>query len=115
MNSVIAKTAKKNLPMPSTVPAGYYAGRVKAFWRYTLARFLVFAVCWGALWGLGLLVFEMSPLSNLVILLVAMLVSAVVSAFLLAGLRDDLARNIEDRATRMTERLEESRSAEDVD
>lgn len=88
---------------------------MKAFLRYTLARFAVFGVCWAVLWGLGWLVFEMSPLSNLVILIAAMLVSAVVSAFVLAGMRDNLARNIEERATRMTERLEESRRAEDVD
>ena len=50
---------------------------MKAFWRYTLARFAVFGVCWAVLWSLGWLVFEMSPLSNLLILLAAMLVSAV--------------------------------------
>lgn len=88
---------------------------MKVFWRYTLARFAVFGVCWAVLWGLGWLVFEMSPLSNSLILLTAMLISAVVSAFLLAGMRNDLALNIEQRATRMTERLEESRRAEDVD
>ncbi len=88
---------------------------MKAFWRYTLARFAVFGVCWAVLWSLGWLVFEMSPLSNLLILLAAMLLSAVISAFLLAGLRNELAMNIEQRAARMTERLEESRRAEDVD
>lgn len=88
---------------------------MKAFWRYTLARFVVFAICWAVLWGLGWLVFEMSPLSNLLIVMAAMLVSAIVSAFVLAGLRNELALNIEERATRMTERLEESRRAEDVD
>ncbi|MGA8852399.1 MAG: DUF4229 domain-containing protein [Aeromicrobium sp.] len=88
---------------------------MKAFWRYTLARFAVFGVCWAVLWSLGWLVFEMSPLSNLLILLAAMLLSAVLSAFLLAGLRNELAMNIEQRAARMTERLEESRRAEDVD
>ena len=88
---------------------------MKAFWRYTLARFAVFGVVWAVLWGLGWLVFEMSPLSNLLIVLAAMLISAVVSAFVLAGLRNELALNIEQRAARMTERLEESRRAEDVD
>jgi hypothetical protein len=88
---------------------------VKVFLRYTLARFVVFGVCWAVLWGIGLLIFEMSPLINLLILIVAMLASAVISAFVLAGMRNDLALNIEQRATRMTERLEESRSAEDID
>ena len=75
----------------------------------------MFGVCWAVLWGIGLLIFEMSPLINLLILIVAMLASAVISAFVLAGMRNDLALNIEQRATRMTERLEESRSAEDID
>ncbi len=88
---------------------------MKSFWKYTLARFAVFGVCWGVLYGVGLLVFEMSSLINLLILVVAMLVSAVISAFVLAGMRNELALGIEQRATRMTERLEESRRAEDID
>lgn len=88
---------------------------MKAFWRYTLARFLVFGACWAVLWAVGLLIFEMSPLINLLILIAAMLISAIISAFVLAGMRNDLALNIEQRAARMTERLEESRRAEDVD
>ncbi len=88
---------------------------MKAFWRYTIARLAVLGVCWVVLWLIGLLVFEQSTTTNLVVLLLAMLVSAVVSAFVLAPLRDDLARNVQERAERMTQRLEESRSAEDVD
>lgn len=88
---------------------------MKEFYKYTLARFAVFGVCWAVLYGIGLLIFEMSSLINLLILVVAMLISAVVSAFVLAGMRNDLALNIEQRATRMTERLEESRRAEDID
>ena len=88
---------------------------MKAFWTYTLARFAVFGGCWAILWVVGQFIFEMSTLSNFVILVAAMLLSAVISAFALAGLRNNLALNIEQRATRMTERLEESRRAEDVD
>jgi len=86
---------------------------MKAFWRYTIARFAVLGVCWLLLWGIGLLIFEQSALTNLIVLIAAMLVSAVISAFTLAPLRDDLARNVQERAERMTQRLEESRSAED--
>ena len=88
---------------------------MKQFWRYTLARFAVFGACWAVLWVIGQFIFEMSTLSNTLILVAAMLLSAVISAFALAGLRNDLALNIEQRATRMTQRLEESRRAEDVD
>jgi hypothetical protein len=35
--------------------------------------------------------------------------------FLLAGLRDRLAQDVHQRATRMTDRIEESRRAEDID
>lgn len=88
---------------------------MKAFWRYTIARFAVFGVCWLVLWAIGLLIFEQSTLTNLIVLIAAMLVSAIISAFALAPLREDLARNVQERAERMTQRLEESRSAEDVD
>lgn len=88
---------------------------MKEFWRYTIARLAVFGVCWLVFWGIGLLIFEQSTMTNLIVLFVAMLVSAVISAFLLAPLRDDLARNVQERAERMNQRLEESRSAEDVD
>jgi len=88
---------------------------MKAFWRYTIARLAIFGVCWAVLWLIGLLVFEQSTMTNLIVLIIAMLVSAVISAFVLAPLRDDLARNVQERAERMTQRLEESRSAEDID
>jgi|GEM_PF-3573566 len=88
---------------------------MKAFWRYTIARLALFGVCWLVLWGIGLLIFEQSTLTNLIVLMIAMLVSAVVSAFVLAPLRDDLVRHVQARAERMTERLEEARGAEDVD
>lgn len=89
---------------------------MKAFWRYTIARLAILGACLLVFTGIGALVFE--ELTNavmLVILLVAMVVSAVISAFVLAPLRDDLARNVQERAERMSQRLEESRSAEDVD
>ncbi len=88
---------------------------MKAFWRYTVARLALLGVCWLVLWGIGLLVFEQSTTTNLIVLVAAMLVSAVIAAFVLAPLRDDLARNVQERAERMTQRLEESRRAEDVD
>ena len=88
---------------------------MKAFWTYTLARFGVFAVTFGVLWLIGSIWIEWSALTTSLVLLVALVVSAILSIFLLEGLRNNLARHIQARATRMTERIEESRRAEDVD
>jgi len=86
-----------------------------AFWRYTLARLAVFGVCFAIVWFTIPIWFERTDIVNIFALLVAMVISSVVSIFLLAGLRDNLAQDVHERATRMTERIEESRRAEDVD
>jgi mannitol-specific phosphotransferase system IIBC component len=88
---------------------------MKAFWTYTLARLAVFGVCLVVVWFALPIWFERTELVNIFALLVAMVISSIISVFLLSGLRDNLAQNVHDRATRMTERLEESRRAEDVD
>lgn len=88
---------------------------MKAFWTYTLARFAVFAVTFSAVWLIASLFVEWGEITTLLVLLVSLLLSSVISIFVLAGLRDKLAQNVQERAARMTQRLEESRSAEDVD
>ena len=87
---------------------------MKAFWLYTLARFGVLVVSYLAVWLIASIWFDPAFL-NLFVLLVSFLVSAVVSYFALAGLRDDLALHISERAGRLSQRIEESRRAEDVD
>lgn len=88
---------------------------MKAFWTYTLARLAVFAVCFAIVWSLAQIWLDSTTIVNIWVLLIALVVSSVLSIFLLAGLRDKLARNVQDRAERMTARLEESRRAEDID
>lgn len=88
---------------------------MKAFWRYTLARLSVLAVTYLLLWGGGQFFLEFDELTNLLVLLAAMIISSIISIFLLAGMREDLAANVQQRAERMSSRIEESRSAEDVD
>ena len=88
---------------------------MKAFWTYTLARLGVFAVCFVIVWGLSRIWLESTAVLNIWVLLISLVVSSVISVFLLAGLRDKLALNVHERATRMTERIEESRRAEDID
>ena len=87
---------------------------MKAFWLYTLARFAVLAATYLVIWGIVSIWFD-PAFGNLFVLLVAFVVSSVISYFALGRLRDDLAINISDRAGRITERIEKSRSAEDVD
>ena len=88
---------------------------MKAFWTYTLARLAVFAACFVVIWLLSQLWLDSSTVANVWVLLISLVVSSVISVFLLAGLRDKLALNVHERATRMTERIEESRRAEDID
>ncbi len=88
---------------------------MKAFWTYTLARFAVFAVMYGVIWVIASFVMEPTPVENLFVVLIALVGSSIISVFALADLRNKLANNIQKRAARMTERIEESRRAEDVD
>lgn len=88
---------------------------MKAFLTYTAARFALFAVTFGIVWGIASIFFESGNTFSLLVLLVALILSSVASIFLLADLRNKLALNVQQRAERMTERLEESRRAEDID
>ncbi len=88
---------------------------MKAFWTYTLARLGVLLVCLAVVWLVASQFFEQSEGFNIVVILASLVLSSVISVFLLSGLRNNLAQNVQDRATRMTERIEESRRAEDID
>ena len=88
---------------------------MKAFVTYTLARLGLFLGAYALLWAIAWFWLEFTTLTNLLVMFLALVISAVAAIFLLGGLRDNLARNIEQRADRMSKRIEESRSAEDVD
>lgn len=88
---------------------------MKAFWTYTLARLAVFAVCLVAIWLISSIWLEKSAVTDLWVVLISLVVSSVISIFALGGLRQNLAKNVQERAERMTQKMEESRSAEDVD
>ena len=88
---------------------------MKAFWTYTLARLAVFGATFGVVWLIASIWVEWGNLTSLLVLLVSLVLSSVISIFALAGLRDRLAKNVQERAARMTQRIEESRNAEDVD
>ena len=83
---------------------------MKEFAVYTGLRLVLFAVCFGVLWA-GL----RSWLGLFPLLLLALLASSILSVFVLRVARDRLAAVIERRATRMSQRIDAVRSAEDDD
>lgn len=88
---------------------------MKAFWTYTLARFVILLVCLPVVWAVGQIWFERTEIFNIFALLVALVISSAISIFALAGMRNKLAMNVHQRAERMSARIEESRNAEDID
>ena len=83
---------------------------MKEFAIYTGLRAALFAVCLGVLW-----VVLHTWLSILPIALLALIVSAILSIFVLRAARDRLAGQIDTRAKKISTRLEQARSAEDDD
>lgn len=88
---------------------------MKAFWTYTLARLAVFGVCFAVVYALSSIWLDSTNVVTIWVLLISLVASSVISVFALGGLRDNLARNVQERAARMTARIEESRRAEDID
>jgi mannitol-specific phosphotransferase system IIBC component len=87
---------------------------VKEFIVYTAARFGVFAGVYGVVIGAYVLVAG-TPVPVLWPLLVAAVVSTVLSAYLLRGMRDRFAAKVHQRAERMSQRFDHMRAKEDVD
>jgi hypothetical protein len=83
---------------------------MKEFAVYTGLRLLLFAACFGILW-----VALQNWLNIFPVLLLALILSSILSVFVLRAARDRLAGTIERRATRMSERIEAARRAEDDD
>jgi len=86
---------------------------MKSFWKYTVARLAVLAVTFVGLWGLAMLL-DIARGNLPFILIASIIVSAVISLFVLRGMRDELAAKLQDRANRATNRVDSSRDA-DVD
>ena len=74
---------------------------MKEFALYTAARLGVFVGCYAVVLGLVTLVGGRSAASGLWPLVVAVLVSAVVSAYALRGLRDRFSARVQSRADRI--------------
>jgi Protein of unknown function (DUF4229) len=88
-------------------------GRVKEFWIYTGLRLLLFLATAAVVSGIWLAV---AGSANVMwVLVIALLVSGAASYSVLGRQRSALARHVDERARRASEKLEEMRAKEDAD
>jgi hypothetical protein len=86
---------------------------VKEFWTYTGLRLLFFAASIVVVGGAWLAI---SDSANVMwVLLISLVISGLASYFLLGSQRGALARHVDERARRATERFEELKAKEDAD
>jgi Protein of unknown function (DUF4229) len=85
--------------------AGAYADITMAFVRYTALRLLIFVIAAALLWIIGLRGFAL--------LLFAVLLSGIVSLFVLNRSRDELSTALVGRQQRIRQRLADRTAAED--
>ena len=90
-----------------------YAECVKEFWVYTGLRLAVFVATTAVVFGIWLAVAGTAPI--MWVLVIALVLSGAGSYFLLGRQRAALARHVDERARRATEKLEELRAKEDID
>jgi hypothetical protein len=91
-----------------------YAGRVKEFAVYTAARLGIFLLSYALVIGIYLLVSgEREEIPLIWPFLVAVVISAVASVYLLRGQRERFAVAIHERAQRASARVEQARAKED--
>ena len=88
---------------------------MKHFVVYTLLRFGLFVATYAVLAGLTVLVFGESGAALFVALILAAVLSSLLSLRLLAGPRERFAESVEARAGRAKAKFEEIRSREDAD
>jgi hypothetical protein len=88
---------------------------MKGFLLYTAMRFGVFLATYALVVGVYLLVTDGRSLPILWPLILAAVLSTLVSVYLLRGPRDRLAAGVQARAERMSARYEQMRSKEDTD
>ncbi|MDP3967341.1 MAG: DUF4229 domain-containing protein [Nocardioides sp.] len=88
---------------------------MKPFVIYTLLRVALFVACYSLTIGVYMLVAGTDSVPVLWPLLVAVVLSSLLSYPLLRGPRVRFAQRIEERAQRATERFEASKAKEDVD
>ena len=92
-----------------------YAGAVKEFTVYTLGRLGLFVAAYAHVVGIYMLAAGTSHIPVIWPFLVAVVLSAVASYYLLKGPRERFALRVQERAANATRRFEEARAKEDVD
>ncbi len=92
-----------------------YAGGVKEFTVYTLGRLGLFAAAYAVVVGIYMLAAGTSHIPVFWPFLVAIVLSAVASYYLLRGPRERFALRVQQRADNATRRFEEVRAKEDAD
>jgi hypothetical protein len=86
---------------------------VKEFWIYTGMRLLLFAGSVAVVGGIWLAI---AGTANVMwVLIIALVISGLASFFLLGRQRTALAQHVDDRARRVTARIEEMNAKEDVE
>jgi len=88
---------------------------VKHFLVYTGLRIGLFVLCWAALAGVGTLVFGSSTKVGIWALVLAAVLSSLLSLRYLAGPRERFAQSVQARAERATAAFEEMKTREDAD
>ena len=86
---------------------------MKEFWIYTLLRIVLFLGSLGIVAGVWRLVDDEVPIFWAVV--IAFVMSGLGSYVLLNRPREALAQRVDERARRMTSKLEEARAKEDAD
>ena len=90
-----------------------YAGPVREFAVYTLSRIGLFVAAYAIVVGIYLLATGAGSVPVFWPFLVAILLSATASWFLLRGQRDRLAASVQRRAAAASRKFEDSRAKED--
>ena len=86
---------------------------MKEFWVYTGLRLLLFAASVALVGGIWLAISDSA--SVMWVLIIALVISGLASYFLLGRQRGALAHHVDERARRVTAKIEEMNAKEDVD
>lgn len=84
---------------------------MKAFWKYTAARLALFLLTYYVVWTVAATRWTVQVLDPFV-LLAAIILSGVISLFALRSLREDVAQQFSQRASRRAQRAEKSRDSD---
>lgn len=88
---------------------------MKHFLTYTALRLVLFLACWGVVAAIATVIFGKSPEVGVAALVLGAVISSILSLKLLEGPRERFAQSVQARAERASAKMQEMKSAEDVD